>query len=245
MADDARATSDDARPDRPPASTEAGLRRTSTDRVYGELRRKVIDSDLAPGSQILEQDLATMLGVSRTPVREALIRLENEGLVEIIPRHGVRIVPVSLTDMREIYEVCVSLESTAAGLAAAAALPPDAIDELTAICELMTTSLDGGDIERWALEDEAFHLKVVEFSGNRRLREIVSNCWDQVHRARLFTLRLQPHPQPAKSIQEHHDIIAAIREGASERASELMREHRRRGGAVQMDIIRNYKFNNL
>ena len=223
----------------------AAPRRTSTDRVYEDIRRKVIDSELSPGSQILEQDLAAMLGVSRTPVREALVRLENEGLVEIIPRHGIRIVPVSITDMREIYQVCVALESTAAGLAASAGLSREAIDGLVAICDLMTASLTRDEIEQWALDDEAFHLRIVELSGNRRLREIVANCWDQVHRARMFTLRLHPHPQPAKSIQEHLAIVAAIRKGDAERAAALMRDHRRRGEDVQLEIIRTYKFKHL
>lgn len=234
------------KPPEPIASVrDVGHRRTSTDRVYENIRRKVIDSELSPGSQILEQDLAAMLGVSRTPVREALIRLQNEGLVEIIPRHGIRIVPVSITDMREIYEVCVALESAAAGLAASAGLLGEAIDELVGICDLMTASLGRDEIEQWALDDEAFHLKIVALSGNRRIREIVSNCWDQVHRARLFTLRLAPHPQPAKSIQEHLDIVAAIRRSDAERAAALMRDHRRRGEAVQLEIIRTYRFNNL
>src|ERR1700755_940392 len=100
----------------PPAdAADAGpLRQKSTDKVTAALRRKVIDSELAPGSQILEQELAIMLGVSRTPLREALVRLENEGLVEIVPRHGVRIIPMSVADMKEIYQVLVSLEGAAA-----------------------------------------------------------------------------------------------------------------------------------
>src|SRR5262249_13351140 len=117
------------------------LRQKSTDRVYSALRRKVIDSELSPGSQILEQELAMMLGVSRTPLREALVRLENEGLLEIIPRHGVRIIPMSVADMKEIYQVLVSLESTAA--ATLAAKPPSdaALDELDAIYHRMDALL--------------------------------------------------------------------------------------------------------
>src|SRR6201999_1447708 len=89
-------------------AVDAGpLRQKSTDKVYAALRRKVIDSELAPGSHILEQELAIMLGVSRTPLREALVRLENEGLVEIVPRHGIRIIPMSVADMKEIYQVLV------------------------------------------------------------------------------------------------------------------------------------------
>ncbi|MDX3969194.1 MAG: GntR family transcriptional regulator [Bradyrhizobium sp.] len=221
------------------------LRQKSTDRVYEALRRKVIDSELAPGSQILEQELAIMLGVSRTPLREALVRLENEGLLEIIPRHGVRIIPMSAADMREIYQVLVSLESTAA--AALASQPPSdaALDELEAIFDRMDTFLKKEDITAWAREDERFHLKIVELAGNRRLHEIVSNCGDQAHRARMFTLRLQTHPQPAQSMKEHRQIIAALRKRDAAKAESLLRSHRERGLARQIDIIERYRFTQL
>jgi DNA-binding GntR family transcriptional regulator len=221
------------------------LRQKSTDRVYSALRQKVIDSELSPGSQILEQELAMMLGVSRTPLREALVRLENEGLLEIIPRHGVRIIPMSVADMKEIYQVLVSLESAAA--AALASQPPSdaALDVLDTIYDRMDALLKAGDITGWALEDERFHLKIVELAGNRRLREIVSNCWDQAHRARMFTLRLQTHPQPAQSMKEHRQIITALRKRDAARAESLLRGHRERGLARQIEIIEKYRFTQL
>ena len=220
-------------------------RQKSTDRVHAALRRKVIDSELAPGSQILEQELAMMLGVSRTPLREALVRLENEGLVEIIPRHGVRIIPMSVADMREIYQVLVGLEGAAAS--ALASQPPTAaaLNALEAIYDRMDSLLKAGDVTAWALEDERFHLKIVELAGNRRLREIVANCWDQAHRARMFTLRMQTHPQPAQSMKEHRQIIGALRKHDAARAESLLRSHRERGLARQIEIIERYRFTQL
>jgi DNA-binding GntR family transcriptional regulator len=221
------------------------LRQKSTDRVYSALRQKVIDSELSPGSQILEQELAMMLGVSRTPLREALVRLENEGLLEIIPRHGVRIIPMSIADMKEIYQVLVSLESAAAAALASQAPSDAALDELDAIFDRMDTLLKASDITGWALEDEHFHLRIVELAGNRRLREIVSNCWDQAHRARMFTLRLQTHPQPAQSMKEHRQIITALRKRDAARAESLLRSHRERGLTRQIEIIEKYRFTQL
>jgi DNA-binding GntR family transcriptional regulator len=229
-----------------PDAADAGpLRQKSTDRVYAALRRKVIDSELAPGSQILEQELAIALGVSRTPLREALVRLENEGLLEIIPRHGVRIIPMSVADMKEIYQVLVSLESAAA--AALASQPPSdaALDALDAIYDRMDAHLKAGDVTAWALEDERFHLKIIELAGNRRLREIVSNCWDQAHRARMFTLRMQTHPQPLQSMKEHRQIISALRKHDAAKAENLLRSHRERGLARQIEIIERYRFTQL
>jgi DNA-binding GntR family transcriptional regulator len=236
------ATETNTMPDVPGAGP---LRQKSTDRVYLALRRKVIDSELAPGSQILEQELAITLGVSRTPLREALVRLQNEGLLEIIPRHGVRIIPMSVADMREIYQVLISLESAAAATLAAQAPSGTALDELDTIYAQMDARLEANDITGWALEDERFHLRIVELAGNRRLREIVSNCGDQAHRARMFTLRLQTHPHPAQSMKEHRRIISALRRRDAVKAESLLRSHRERGLARQIDIIERYRFTRL
>jgi DNA-binding GntR family transcriptional regulator len=218
-------------------------RRTSIDDVYARIRKKVLDSELAPGSQVLEQEFAVMLGVSRTPVREALVRLQNDGLVEIIPRHGVRIVPVAASDMREIYDVLISLEPRAAELLAARRASPEEIDLLEVSCQAMTDALASGEMEEWALADEEFHLGIVRLCGNRRLTDIVLNCWDQVHRARTFTLRLRQHPSPSKSIEEHHEIIEAIRQGNAQAASQRYRSHRERGLKEQIDVMTAFRIN--
>jgi DNA-binding transcriptional MocR family regulator len=89
------------------------------DAAYKEMHRRILDNVWAPGHQALEQEIALQLGMSRTPVREALIRLANEGLVEVIPRRGMRVLPVSPTDMKEIYEILGALESAAAEMLAA------------------------------------------------------------------------------------------------------------------------------
>lgn len=220
-------------------------RRTSTENVYDILRRKVIDSELTPGSQLLEQELAIMLGVSRTPVREALVRLQNEGLVEVIPRHGVRILPMSISDMKEIYEILISLEPMAAELIALRGATEGELAELRACCDRMVETLDRDDIEQWAQADEDFHLNIIRMSGNKRLADVVLNCWDQVHRARYFTLRLRSHPQPRKSIEEHLDIIEAIRQRDGARANRLFRQHRERGGNEQIDILRTFRIHQI
>jgi DNA-binding GntR family transcriptional regulator len=220
-------------------------RRTSIDDVYERIRKKVLDSELAPGSQILEQEFAVMLGVSRTPVREALVRLQNDGLVEIVPRHGVRIVPVAVSDMREIYDVLISLEPRAAELLAARGASSGELDLLETSCKSMTSALDVGEMEHWALADEEFHLAIVRLSGNRRLAEIILNCWDQVHRARTFTLRLRQHPSPSKSIEEHYEIIEAIRQGKTKAASERYRLHRERGLKEQIDVMTAFRIHQV
>jgi hypothetical protein len=83
------------------------------DAAYEQIRQRILDNVWPPGHRALEQEVALELGMSRTPVREALMRLQNEGLVEVIPRHGMRVLPVSPTDMREIYQILTALECMA------------------------------------------------------------------------------------------------------------------------------------
>ena len=92
---------------------------TLVDTAYQDIRRRILDNIWSPGYQALEQDIASQLGMSRTPVHEALTRLAKEGLVEVAPRRGMRVLPVSPNDMKEIYEILTALESMAASLLAA------------------------------------------------------------------------------------------------------------------------------
>ncbi len=213
----------------------------SSQQAYERLRQKIIESELAPGSHLLEQELAEMLGVSRTPIREAAIRLQGEGLVEIVPRHGIRIVPTSVTDISHIYQVLISLESTAAGLVAAR--PGVDLSPLENACQQMTDALEAQDMHAWAAADEAFHEALVQLGGNARLAQVVMNCRDQVHRVRRFTQQLRPHPQPKKSIAEHFEIIEAMRRGDAARASRLYRAHRERGWREQTAVLQQYGIN--
>jgi len=100
-------------------STESPTGKKSlVEMAYEQVKRRILDNQYHPGYQALEQEVAEDLGMSRTPVREALIRLKHEGLVELIPRRGMRVVPVVADDMKEIYDVLTSLESMAAELLA-------------------------------------------------------------------------------------------------------------------------------
>src|SRR5215510_15874941 len=97
----------------PTRARERPSRTSFVDKAYREIRRRILDNEYPPAHQVLEQELAADLGMSRTPVREALVRLQNERFVQLIPRHGMRVVPLSLQDLRDMYEVLTSLELTA------------------------------------------------------------------------------------------------------------------------------------
>jgi DNA-binding GntR family transcriptional regulator len=210
---------------------------TSGQGVYARLREMVLSSELMPGANYLEQELADQLSVSRTPVREALILLQREGLVEVVPRHGVRILPLSAREMAEIYTILAALEPEAIRLLAEKGAPETLLATLEQANADMQAAFDAGDMPAWATADERFHLHIIENCGNRRLIDIVRNCWDRVHRARSMTIRLRPPSDPALSIIEHRKVVEALRTRDAASGAEVYRLHRERGGRDQVEVI--------
>lgn len=217
---------------------ERGQRRekaTQADFAYGELKRMMLDGSLPFGSQLLELEAAERLNVSRTPVREAMIRLQQEGMVELRSRHGMRVLPVSAHDMREIYEVLTALEGKAAELVAAAAPDEAALAPLREAVAEMDAALAADDLGAWAVADERFHARLVALAGNARLSAMVNLLWDQAHRARMATLKLRP--RPADSNREHSALVEALARGDAEAARRVHEDHRRRAGAMLVSIL--------
>ena len=213
------------------------------DAAYHQIRQRILDNVWPPGHRALEQEVALALGMSRTPVREALMRLRNEGLVEVIPRHGMRVLPVSPTDMREIYEILTALECMAVELLAQRK-PSDAeLKPLVDACRAMDKALKAEDLDAWAAADERFHAHFIELAGNRQLRATVLNYWDRAHRARMFTLRLRP--KPVNSTKEHMQMVERLRAGDAEGAARVTRAHRARATAELISIFEHYRLQHL
>ncbi len=217
----------------------------SSDAAYASIKARILDSVYAPGSQVLEQEIADALNLSRTPVREALVRLQHEGLLTIIPRHGVRISVLSPSDMREIYEVLLSLEPTAVELLARRRPSEEEIAPLIEASAAMESALAGPnpDLARWAAADEQYHLGLARLCGNGRLAAMIMAVWDQAHRARMFTLRMREPPH--RSTQEHRAVVEAILAGDVPTARSLYEAHRRRGGEELMAIIERHGLQRL
>jgi DNA-binding GntR family transcriptional regulator len=232
------------RPAAAAAVVEPPAARTSlVDGAYQAMRQRILDNLYPPGHRALEQELAQELGISRTPLREAMIRLRNEGLVEIIPRHGIRVLPLSATDMKEIYETLTALESMAAELAARRQPSAAEVKPLEDASRDMTRALRANDLEAWARADERFHSSLLDICGNRLLKQTVLNFWDRAHRARMFTLRLRP--KPVHSTEEHRELVARIRAGDTAGAFSLTRAHRERGSRELLRIIEHYGLQQL
>jgi DNA-binding GntR family transcriptional regulator len=209
------------------------------DEAYRLMRDRILDNIWSPGHRALEQELALELGMSRTPIREALIRLQNEGLVEVVPRHGMHVLPVSSTDMKDIYDILTSLEAMAAELVALRKPSDLELAPLEAATRDMDRALARDNLEAWAEADERFHRHLIEICGNKLLAGVVLNFWDRAHRARMFTLRLRAKPE--KSTREHMNLVKALRKGDAEAARELHRQHRQRGGKELTALLARYK----
>jgi DNA-binding GntR family transcriptional regulator len=213
------------------------------EQAYQEIRARILDNLWSPGYQALEQEVALALGMSRTPVHEALMRLQQEGLVEVAPRRGMRVLPVSPTDMREIYEILTALECMAVEILAKRTPSQKELKPLVEATQLMEAALAREDLDAWAKADETFHMALVKLAGNRLLLETVMGYWDRAHRARMFTLRLRP--KPVNSTQEHMQLVDMLAAGDSAGAAQVNRAHRERASRELLAIFERYQLQQL
>ncbi|MEM7379247.1 MAG: GntR family transcriptional regulator, partial [Pseudomonadota bacterium] len=190
---------------------------SNSQRATAALRDLIFSGKLWPGSNHLETELATRLAMSRTPVREALLVLESQGLIEVIPRRGVRILPVSPDDMREIYEVLTAIESLAARKAAASGYAESDLTVLAQAIDDMDAAIAREDREAWAKADEVFHRELVRLAKNTRVMAIFERMSDQVRRAKAVTLHVRP--LPVQSNADHRAVLDAIRAGDADTAA--------------------------
>ena len=218
-------------------------RRSRVSDAYSQIKEEIRTNRIPPGYQAPEPEIALRLGMSRTPVREALIRLEAEGLVELVPRRGVRVLPISAVDMREIYEILTSLEPSAAASVAARRASPEELAPLELATSHMESALNAGDLDAWAEADDNFHHTLLKIHGNARLQGFVGNLYDQAHRARIVTLRLRE--RPVKSTEEHREILEHLKNGAADAAREAFRRHRQRAADELLRILENYRLHRL
>ena len=224
-----------ARP-RPVAPGGSGL--NARERAYLDLRHRILNGRLAPGTTLLETEIAGMLGLSRTPVREAAIRLADEGLVAVRPRHGITVVDLSLDDFRDILNVFSALEVRAVALAATRPLTQAQRNGLAQLIQRMEKATADGDIARWSDLDDDFHSTLVGLCGNSRLQRTIGEYWGQQYRGRRL---IQPHrPRPSASDTEHRAILKAVLDGDPEAAHASHLAHRARADRYQLalDVVR-------
>ncbi|MEM9682048.1 MAG: GntR family transcriptional regulator [Pseudomonadota bacterium] len=213
------------------------------DDAYERLKREILQNRMPPGFQATEPEVAIRLNMSRTPVREALIRLRAEGLVELIPRRGMRVLPIARSDMRDIYQLLTVLEPEAAADVAREGLDNEQATVLEAATTEMEQALHDEDLDTWAAADDRFHRILLGYNRNDRLTAFVNTLFDQAHRARMVTLRLRDVPW--KSTEDHRDILKALSDGNPSRTRKLFRNHRERAAAELLKVLEQSRLSQL
>lgn len=189
--------------------------------VCETLRDAVRRGILQPGERLMEIQLAEDLGVSRTPVREAIRKLEMEGYVIMMPRRGTYVADLSIRDINEVFEIRTSLESLASGLAAER-INEDELEKLQRLLVEIGAYIKSGDMESIVRTDTEFHDLLYQASRNTRLVGIISNLREQLTRFRTTSMSF---PGRLKAtLEEHRKIVEAIAQG-DEKAARKAAEH--------------------
>lgn len=205
------------------------------DVVFHTLRQAILRGELKPGERLMEIQLANKLGVSRTPIREAIRKLELEGLVLMIPRKGAEVAEITEKSLRDVLEVRKALEELSVQLACDR-ITPEMLKELTAAAEEFRKVLRNDDVTVRAKADVHFHDIIYRAADNQRLTQLLSNLGEQMYRYRVEYLK-----DPAvfgKLLKEHDEIICHIKKREKEKAVKVMCEHIDNQVAAVSDVIR-------
>jgi DNA-binding GntR family transcriptional regulator len=192
--------------------------KTAQSIVYETLREQILQGRLFPGAWLREQDLVEQFEVSRTPVREALRRLENDELIELVPFRGARVRSFNPQDFQEEYTVRAALEGFAIELAVKK-ISDSKIDRLEKMVNKMESLLDKGDLGTFLDINREFHLAIYEEAGSSRLVSMIESSWDRENLYRLAFLSSPESLEIEKAI--HRDVLEACRRRDGKRAREL------------------------
>lgn len=198
-------------------------------RVFHTIRENILSGKYATEEELKEKTIGEELGVSRTPVREALRQLELEGLVTIIPNKGAYVVGISQKDIRDIYEIRTRLEGLCARWAACY-ITKEQLDELEENIYLSDFHTSKGNYDQVVELDNRFHELLYQASGSKELRHVLSDFHHYVQRVRKITLAMPE--RAANSNMEHRKIVEALKEHDADAAERLANEH-------MMSTIRN------
>lgn len=197
------------------------------ERAYTELKKLILTGQLAKTPFLSSRKLAEQLGMSNTPVRSAVERLETEGLLSIGPQRGIVLNELTTQEIVDHFELRQSLE-TLVVRKLAGRVGPDQVAELRANVESHQASLDAGDIEQYIARDGDFHLLLAEFSGNADVERVLRQLRDRIYRVVLRVIEHVPG-RMRETIDEHRQIVELIEAGDASRASEVMTNHLRAG----------------
>ena len=204
------------------------------DVAFRKLRQAILRGELQPGQRLMEIALAEQLGVSRTPVREAIRMLEQDGLAVMIPRRGAVVSKISGKNLRDVLEVRRALEELAVDLACTRMTDED-FQKLKEANERFSATLSGNDITKMAEADEAFHDLIYQASDNARLVLLEMQLREQMYRFRIE--HLKEKSKRYRLVEDHNAIIRNLINRDSDNAREAIREHINAQEVVVMKMI--------
>lgn len=192
------------------------------DVVFNTLRRAILMGELEPGERLMELQLTERLGVSRTPIREAIRKLELEGLVVMTPRKGASVAKITEKDLQDVLEVRCCLEELAVELACKRITAEEG-DGLRACIADFRKAAEGNDITAIAEQDVRFHDIIFAATDNRRLIQMLNNLREQMYRYRVVYLK-DPDTY-AQLLREHEEILNCLERRDAESVKEAIRRH--------------------
>ncbi len=206
--------------------------------VCETLRDAIRKGILEPGERLMEVQLAEELGISRTPVREAIRKLEQEGYVIMMPRRGTYVSDISTNDVKEIFEIRSALESLATGLAARR-IEPDELETLQNLLIEIEGYIAKNDMEKIVETDIKFHGLLYQVSRNERLVNIINNLKEQL--ARFRTLSMSYPGRLQETLEEHSEMVEAIANGDVSAARDAAEHHMERAEKTLLKAMRRAK----
>ncbi len=213
------------------------------DRIAATIRNAIIDGRMAPGSRLTEQDLVTMLGVSRTPLREALLLLDSEGFINVLPRKGAVVSAITQEDVEEIYGAKGILESAAAQMACDR-ISYETITALSELTDRMEAVINSGGTEYRTLLtlNAEFHQMLSDAGGNKRMSQFIRNLRSQTLRYNYIYLSLRSRTK--ESITEHRHMIEALKHRDKTRIGQLIQDHNAAACRTLCEFIQHHNFIN-
>lgn len=205
------------------------------DVVFNTLRGAILRGDLKPGQRLMEIQLANQLGVSRTPVREAIRKLELEGLVKMVPRKGAEVAQISEKHLKDVLEVRSALEEVAGELACER-MSSEELEELKHVNKQFLRVIETDDITAIANVDEAFHMVIYGATRNERLSQMVNGLREQMYRYRLE--HIKDKSGRANLAKEHEEIIKALENRDAAAARKEIRCHIQEQATAIMELLK-------
>ena len=203
--------------------------------VFTTLRQAILKGELEPGERLMEIQLAEKMGVSRTPIREAIRKLEKEGLVTMVPRKGAEVAAISEKMMKDVLEVRMTLEKMAFRLAVERKAD-GFLEKLQAAEEDFVKAVSSKDIVELAASDEKFHFVIYEMTENEKLKELLYALRENMYRYRMEYLKDESTRDDL--ISEHNEMIKCIETGDIDTGLELVEKHIANQEAAVMSKIR-------